>query len=46
MIDTDLETAKRGYGLQNMEQRVKEFNGTITIESKEGKGTTVIINYA
>lgn len=42
----DLETAKRGYGLQNMEQRVKEFNGTITIESKEGKGTTVIINYA
>lgn len=41
----DPETAKRGYGLQNMEQRVKEFNGTINIESKEGKGTRVVVEF-
>lgn len=41
----DKETSKKGYGLQNMEQRAKEFNGTVSIESEEGKGTSVIVEF-
>ena len=39
------ETSKKGYGLQNMEQRAKEFNGTVSVESEEGKGTSVIVEF-
>lgn len=41
----DMEEAQKGYGLQNMEQRTKEFNGTISIESEKGKGTSVIVTF-
>lgn len=41
----DKEVSKKGYGLQNMEQRAKEFNGTVSIESEEGKGTSVTVEF-
>lgn len=41
----DLETVKKGYGLQNIEQRAKEINATVFIHSAEGKGTTVNIEF-
>jgi signal transduction histidine kinase len=41
----DVKNVKAGYGLQNMQQRAKEFNGTVSIESEEGKGTSVIVEF-
>lgn len=41
----DAETVQKGYGLQNMQQRAKEFNGTIRIETEAGKGTSVIVEF-
>lgn len=38
-------TSKKGYGLQNMQQRSKEFKGTLSIKSEEGKGTSVIVEF-
>lgn len=37
----DMQTVKRGYGLQNMEQRVKELAGKFAIKSTPGIGTIV-----
>jgi signal transduction histidine kinase len=45
-VGFDLEEAKhgRGLGLTSMEERVRLVNGTITIESKLGGGTTVRVH--
>ncbi len=34
---------KKGIGLQNMQSRVQECEGTFEIKSKKGKGTTTIV---
>jgi len=35
-----------GYGLANMEQRIKEVGGTFKVNSEVGKGTTIAFNCA
>ncbi|PRX54539.1 histidine kinase [Flagellimonas meridianipacifica] len=46
----DINKGKRGIGLRNIISRVKKVNGTLDIESKKGKGTTIKVsipmNYA
>jgi len=42
-IGFDVNTKKRGIGLQNMQSRVNECEGTFEIKSKKGKGTTTIV---
>ncbi len=42
-IGFDVNTKKRGIGLQNMQSRVQECEGTFEIKSKKGKGTTTIV---
>ncbi len=37
----DVQTVKKGYGLQNMEQRVKELGGNLTIKTNPDSGTIV-----
>jgi len=37
----DVETVKRGNGLNNLEKRAKEINGQIDIKSEPGKGTCI-----
>jgi signal transduction histidine kinase len=32
-----------GYGLANMRDRLQKINGTLTIDSQQGKGTTLNI---
>ena len=39
----DTATQKKGIGLLNLQERVQELNGTLTIESEVGKGTHIII---
>jgi signal transduction histidine kinase len=39
----DTATQKKGIGLLNLQERVHELNGTLTIESEVGKGTHIII---
>lgn len=34
-----------GNGIYNMQQRAKKMNAEFNIESKEGKGTTIILNF-
>jgi signal transduction histidine kinase len=45
-VGFDLEEAKRGrgLGLTSMQERVRLVNGTITIESKLGRGTTIHVH--
>jgi signal transduction histidine kinase len=38
-----VENASSGYGLQNMRDRARLLNGTLEIDSKPGKGTTVTL---
>ncbi len=40
----DVTQQKKGIGLQNIEERVKALNGTLTIDSKPQKGTTIIMD--
>lgn len=42
-IGFDVNTKKRGIGLQNMESRVQECEGTFEIKSKKGKGTATTV---
>lgn len=42
-IGFDVNTKKRGIGLQNMQSRVQECDGTFEIKSKKGKGTTTVV---
>ncbi len=39
----DTATQKKGIGLLNLQERVEDLNGTLTIESEVGKGTQIII---
>jgi signal transduction histidine kinase/ligand-binding sensor domain-containing protein len=39
----NIEKIKRGNGLNNLEKRVKEINGQITISSSPGKGATISV---
>ncbi|WP_348741232.1 tetratricopeptide repeat protein [Tenacibaculum sp. 190524A05c] len=39
----DTATQKKGIGLLNLQERVQDLNGTLTIESEVGKGTKIII---
>ena len=43
-IGFDKEKEKTGIGLHQIKQRLLLFNGKIEIDSKEGNGTTIIIN--
>lgn len=40
----DTNKAKKGIGLKNINSRVLELNGELTINSKPGKGTDILIN--
>ncbi len=40
----DVETSRKGMGILNVAERVDKCNGTWHIDSKIGRGTTVIIN--
>ena len=42
-IGFDPNTKKKGIGLQNMQSRVAECEGTFDIRSKKGKGTTTVV---
>ncbi|WP_298494134.1 sensor histidine kinase [uncultured Algibacter sp.] len=42
-IGFDVNKAKSGIGLKNMNSRIKEINGTIQISSQKNEGTEVII---
>jgi signal transduction histidine kinase len=39
----DTATQKKGIGLLNLQERVQDLNGTLTIDSEVGKGTKIII---
>jgi signal transduction histidine kinase len=39
----DMQTARKGMGLANIQERVKSLDGAIQIESEQGKGTTLHI---
>jgi len=43
-IGFDVNTKKKGIGLQNMQSRVDECEGKFDIKSKKGKGTTTIVS--
>ncbi len=42
-IGFDTNTTKKGIGLQNLEERLEELNGTLTIESEPNNGTKTYI---
>ncbi|SNZ00698.1 ATP-binding protein [Flagellimonas pacifica] len=42
-FDTGKGKGKRGIGLRNVISRVKKMNGTLNIDSKKGKGTTITV---
>lgn len=42
-VNKVLNKNNKGMGLQNLKSRVERENGTFSIESKEGKGTAIII---
>jgi signal transduction histidine kinase len=39
----DINAHKDGYGLHNLDARTKLMKGTMTIDSKAGKGTSVLV---
>jgi signal transduction histidine kinase len=39
----DFEKTNKGFGLQGMMERVQEMEGKLTVQSKEGDGTTISI---
>jgi signal transduction histidine kinase len=43
-IGFDVNTKKKGIGLQNMQSRVDECEGTFDVKSKKGKGTTTLVS--
>jgi signal transduction histidine kinase len=43
-IGFDVNTKKKGIGLQNMQSRVDECEGVFEIKSKKGKGTTTTVS--
>lgn len=43
-IGMAIEKVKKGIGLKNIKSRVKQMKGTLRVESKKGKGTTIYVN--
>ncbi|UII79284.1 ATP-binding protein [Flagellimonas sp. CMM7] len=43
-VGFDMNKGKRGIGLRNVVSRVKKVKGTLDIDSKKGKGTTVTVS--
>jgi len=43
-FNTSEAEGKRSMGMNTVKSRVNYLNGTLTIDSKEGIGTTVMIN--
>ena len=43
-IGFDLNITSKGIGIQNIEHRIKVFNGTFSIDSALNRGTVIIIN--
>lgn len=43
-VGFDLNTVTKGIGLRNLETRVKAFNGTISINTAENRGTVISIS--
>ncbi len=41
----DINRGKHGIGLKNVVSRVKKVKGTLDIESKKGKGTTITVTF-
>lgn len=41
----DLETVKKGYGLQNLAQRANEIQGEYLIDTEVGKGTRIQVTF-
>lgn len=42
----NVQTVKKGYGLQNIEVRTTEMNAQLTIQSFEEKGTSITVKYS
>ena len=42
-FDINSTNIQKGYGLKNMEQRSKQINAELTVQSEKGKGTVVIV---
>ncbi|RAJ18148.1 tetratricopeptide repeat-containing sensor histidine kinase [Olleya aquimaris] len=40
----DLQKAKKGIGLKNIDSRIKEIDGKLDIKTQKNQGTTIIIN--
>ncbi|WGD35510.1 sensor histidine kinase [Olleya sp. YS] len=40
----DLQKAKKGIGLKNIDSRIQEINGKLDIKTQKNQGTTIIIN--
>ncbi len=43
-VGFEVDTKKRGIGLQNMLSRTSESEGTFEVQSKKGKGTTITVS--
>lgn len=41
----DILTVKKGHGINNMQVRTKRINGIIYIDSRQGKGTIINLNF-
>ena len=41
----EIDTIKKGNGLENMNARAKELKGTLTIDSKIGRGTKIDLSF-
>lgn len=44
-IGFDIDSVQKGYGLQNMQDRIKEIKGTIEFNSIKGTGTSILVHY-
>jgi signal transduction histidine kinase len=44
-VGFDIETVKRGNGLNNMQSRAKEIGATIRMDSAPGRGTRLSLTY-
>ena len=45
-FDCERTTVRRGLGLASMEERVRLIRGTLTVQSREGAGTTIEVRLA
>ena len=42
-VGFNVNKAKKGIGIQNIQSRTNECNGTVGIKSNKGEGTSIII---